>query len=130
MTFGESHGGEQRDSPGDDNGNVTPGLEPSQRGSNEHSESSSCIDLVYLVGVLWWLSCIMTLMSASRNKLLPLAFTDSCFSFDTAQNLLLIPAICQRSSAVCCPLKTSPCSLWLPESSILLKYKHNLKKIM
>lgn len=29
----------------------------------------------------------MTLISASRNKLLPLAFTDSWLSFDTSQNL-------------------------------------------
>lgn len=30
---------------------------------------------------------IMTLISASRNKLLPLAFTDSWLSFDASQNL-------------------------------------------
>lgn len=56
MTFGGNHRGEQRDSPGDDKGNVTSaGLEPSQRGSNEHDESSNCIDLVLSGGVLWWL---------------------------------------------------------------------------
>lgn len=49
--------------------------------------SYKCINLFHLVGVFSCFKYIMTLISASRNKLLPLAFTDSWFSFDTSQNL-------------------------------------------
>lgn len=53
-----------------------------------HNESYKCIDLFYLVGVFSCFKCIMTLLSASRNKLLPLALTNNRFSFDASQNLL------------------------------------------
>lgn len=63
------------------------GLESSRGGSNEYNESSKWIDLFYLGGVSCCFRYITTLRSASRNKLSPLAFTDSWFSFDTSQNL-------------------------------------------
>lgn len=43
--------------------------------------------LIYFILWAFFLKYIMTLISASRNKLLPLAFTDSWFSFDASQSL-------------------------------------------
>lgn len=79
--------------------------------------------LIYFILWVFFLKYIMTLISASRNKLLPVASTDSWFSLHTSQNL---PADSCNLSKELSSLLTS--QDFTQESTVVLECELSLKK--